>query len=84
MLTTLAFLAYLLRRPLLAVFSSDPGVTRGGLRTIPVLLLAQPFMALGIVLGQSLRGAGDTRGALGVSAIRARSWCASGAPGCSR
>jgi len=56
---------------LLAVFSSDPGVTAEGLRTIPVLLLAQPFMALGIVLGQSLRGAGDTRGALGVSAIGA-------------
>jgi len=71
MLTTLGFLAYLLRRPLLAVFSSDPGVTAEGLRTIPVLLLAQPFMALGIVLGQSLRGAGDTRGALGVSAIGA-------------
>ena len=71
MLTTLGFIAYLLRRPLLAVFSSDPGVMAEGLRTIPVLLLAQPFMAVGIVLGQSLRGAGDTRGALGVSAVGA-------------
>jgi MATE family multidrug resistance protein len=71
MLTTMGFVAYLLRRPLLAVFSSDPGVMAEGLHTIPVLLLAQPFMAVGIVLGQSLRGAGDTRGALGVSAVGA-------------
>jgi putative MATE family efflux protein len=71
MLTALGLGAYLLRRPLLAAFSDDPGVLAEGLRTIPVLLLAQPFMAVGIVLGQSLRGAGDTRGALGVSAVGA-------------
>jgi MATE family multidrug resistance protein len=71
MLTTMGFAAFLLRRPLLAVFSSDPGVMTEGLQTIPVLLLAQPFMAAGIVLGQSLRGAGDTKGALGVSAVGA-------------
>jgi MATE family multidrug resistance protein len=71
MLTTMGFAAYVLRRPLIAVFSSNPGVMAEGLRTIPVLLLAQPFMAAGIVLGQALRGAGDTRGALGVSAVGA-------------
>ncbi len=71
MLTALGLLAFLLRRPLLQAFSSDPAVVAEGLRTIPVLLLAQPFMAVGIVLGQSLRGAGDTRGALGVSALGA-------------
>ena len=71
MLTTLGVAAFVFRRPLLAVFSSDPDVIAEGLRTIPILLLAQPFMAVGIVLGQSLRGAGDTRGALGVSAVGA-------------
>jgi MATE family multidrug resistance protein len=71
MLTTLGVIAYFLRRPLLGAFSTDPGVVAEGLRTIPILLLAQPFMAVGIVLGQSLRGAGDTRGALGVSAVGA-------------
>jgi putative MATE family efflux protein len=69
MLTTLGLLAFVLRRPLLAAFSSDAGVMAEGLRTMPVLLLAQPFMAMSLVFGQSLRGAGDTRGALGVSAI---------------
>jgi putative MATE family efflux protein len=71
MLTTLGLLAYLLRGTLLAVFSSDHDVLAEGLRTIPILLVAQPFMAVAIVLGQSLRGAGDTRGALGVSAVGA-------------
>jgi putative MATE family efflux protein len=71
MLTTLGVLAYLLRKPLLGVFSSDADVLTVGFDTIPVLVLAQPFMAVSIVLGQSLRGAGDTRGALGVSALGA-------------
>jgi len=71
MLTTMGFAAYLLRGPLLRAFSTDPDVLSEGLRTIPLLFLAQPFMAIGIVLGQSLRGAGDTRGALGVSAVGA-------------
>jgi Na+-driven multidrug efflux pump len=35
------------------------------------LLLAQPFMAVGNVLSQAFRGAGETRTALGVSAVGA-------------
>ena len=38
---------------------------------MPLLALAQPFMATGIVLSQSLRGAGRTRAALLVSAVGA-------------
>ena len=38
---------------------------------MPVLTVAQPFMAVGIVLAQSLRGAGRTREALGISVIGA-------------
>ncbi len=71
MLTALGVAAYLLRRPLLAAFSGDAEVAGVGLRTIPILVLAQPFMAVGLVGGQSLRGAGDTRGALAVSAVGA-------------
>ncbi|MEB2312271.1 MAG: MATE family efflux transporter [Sorangiineae bacterium] len=32
-----------------------------GLRALPLLAAAQPFMAVAVVLAQSLRGAGDTR-----------------------
>jgi len=34
-----------------------------------VLAVAQPFMATAVVLGQSLRGGGFTRAALGVTAV---------------
>jgi multidrug resistance protein, MATE family len=71
MLTVLGVVAFVFRGSLLAVFSSDTEVVGVGLRTIGILVVAQPFMAVGIVLGQSLRGAGDTRGALGVSAVGA-------------
>ena len=71
LLTTMGLIAYAWRRELVGVFSSDPDVIATGLRTVAVLTLAQPFMAVGIVLGQALRGAGDTRAALGVSAVGA-------------
>jgi Na+-driven multidrug efflux pump len=38
---------------------------------MPVLAVAQPFMGVSIVLAQSLRGAGRTREALGVSLVGA-------------
>lgn len=66
-LTTFGIGAFLLRHVVLPVFSSDPAVLASGLPATPVLALAQPFMAMGIVLAQALRGAGRTRQALGVS-----------------
>jgi putative MATE family efflux protein len=70
-LTVFGVAAVLLRDFLLPVFSPDPEVLAIGRRAIPVLALAQPFMATGLVLAQSLRGAGKTREALAVSAIGA-------------
>jgi putative MATE family efflux protein len=70
-LTTFGLLAFALRDVILPVFSGDPGVVAIGRRAIPVLALAQPFMAIGLVLAQSLRGAGRTRHALLVSFIGA-------------
>ncbi len=71
LLTTLGLLALAFRRPALAVFSSDPYVVAIGVAAVPVLACAQPFMAVGSVLAQSLRGAGHTRAVLGVSAVGA-------------
>jgi multidrug resistance protein, MATE family len=59
--------AVLLRDVILPLFSKDPGVVAIGRATVFVLAAAQPFMAIGIVLAQSLRGAGRTREALAVS-----------------
>lgn len=70
-LTSFGIASLALRDLVLPLFSADPDVIAIGHRTMPVLTVAQPFMAAGIVLAQSLRGAGRTRAALGVSATGA-------------
>ena len=70
-LTLFGICAVALRSVILPVFSSDPAVLSIGRNAIPVLALAQPFMAVAIVLAQSLRGSGRTREALGVSVVGA-------------
>ncbi len=71
MLTSLGVLVLVLRDVLLPIFSSDADVLAIGRAAVPVLAVAQPFMATGIVVGQSLRGAGQTRKVLGVSVVGA-------------
>lgn len=66
-LTLFGIGALALRSVVLPLFSTDPTVIEIGRKTIPVLTVAQPFMAAGIVLAQSLRGAGRTKQALAVS-----------------
>ncbi len=70
-LTSFGLLALLLRDAILPMFSHDAEVLSIGRSAVPVLAAAQPFMAIGIVLAQSLRGAGRTREALGVSVVGA-------------
>ena len=70
-LTIFGVCAVLLRDAILPVFSTDREVLAIGRAAIPVLAVAQPFMAVGMVLAQSLRGAGRTREALGVSVVGA-------------
>jgi putative MATE family efflux protein len=70
-LTAFGLGALALRGVILPLFSSDQGVLAAGRSAMPVLTLAQPFMATGLVLAQALRGAGRTRHALGVSFVGA-------------
>jgi len=71
MLTTVGVLVLALRRFVLPVFAKDAAVVAVGLSAVPILALAQPFMATGIVTSQALRGAGRTRTALLISLIGA-------------
>ena len=71
LLTFFGIASYALKDAILPVFSHDPTVLAIGRASMPVVAIAQPFMAMGIVLAQSLRGAGRTREALGVSVISA-------------
>lgn len=66
-LTLFGLVSLGLRDLILPIFSGDPVVVAIGRATLPVLTIAQPFMAIGIVLSQSLRGAGRTKSALAVS-----------------
>jgi Na+-driven multidrug efflux pump len=71
LLTTLGLLFLAARRVVLPIFSTDADVVAIGAAAVPVLAVAQPFMATATVLAQSLRGAGMTRPVLGVSAVGA-------------
>ncbi len=46
---------------LVGIYTNDPEVQRLGEMCMIFLAFAQPFQAVSIVLGQALRGAGDTR-----------------------
>ncbi|MCL2724026.1 MAG: MATE family efflux transporter [Polyangiaceae bacterium] len=70
-LTVFGALAFVFRDQVLPIFSKSHDVLATGRGAMPVLAFAQPFMATGIVLAQSVRGAGHTRAALGVSIVGA-------------
>lgn len=55
---------FVLRSPLVSLYTRDPEVLRLGEMCLTFIALAQPLQAISIILGQSLRGAGDTRATL--------------------
>jgi putative MATE family efflux protein len=71
LLTSLGLVFLAARSVVLPVFSSQPRIVELGASAVPVLALAQPFMATAIVLAPAIRGGGFTRAVLGVSAIGA-------------
>jgi putative MATE family efflux protein len=71
LLTTMGIVFLALRSWILPLFSEDREVIAIASAAVPVLAIAQPFMATASVLAQSLRGAGLTKPVLGVSAIGA-------------
>jgi len=54
---------------LLALFTSDPGVVAAGIGSTIIIGLAQPAQAVVFALAGSLRGAGDTRYTLRITAF---------------
>ncbi len=69
LLTSLGLLFLATRWLVLPVFSNETRIVDLGATAVPVLAVAQPFMATAVVLGQSLRGGGFTRAALGVTSV---------------
>jgi MATE family multidrug resistance protein len=70
-LTALGLAVLAARHLVLPVFAKDAAVVDAGLSAVPVLALAQPFMAVAIVMSQALRGAARTRTALLISLVGA-------------
>jgi len=52
-----------------SILTTDPGVMAETVSYLRFNMLSEPFMALSVVLGGSLQGAGDTRGTMWVIAI---------------
>lgn len=70
-LTVFGLAALAFRDVILPVFTKEAHVIAIGRNVFWVLAVAQPFMGAGIVLAQSMRGAGRTREALVVSIVGA-------------
>ncbi|NER35549.1 MAG: MATE family efflux transporter [Oscillatoria sp. SIO1A7] len=62
-----SLLFFLIPDKLLGIFSRDPEIIATGVPGLYVAAIAQPFMAVALVLTRALRGAGDTRSALYIS-----------------
>lgn len=69
LLTSLGLLFLATRWLVLPVFTTETRIVELGATAVPVLAIAQPFMAVAVVLGQALRGGGFTRAALGVTSV---------------
>jgi putative MATE family efflux protein len=70
-LTAVGVFAMMFGDQVLALVSPDPLVIAEGKRTLVILLLVQPFMAMGTVFGDTLRGVGQTKTVFAVSTISA-------------
>ena len=60
-MTVTGLLIAVFGKPVMRLFTSDPAMIAMGADALKVIALSQPFMAIGMVLAGSLRGAGDTR-----------------------
>ena len=68
-LTAIGIVFFAFKGSLVAIFSRDSDTVAEGVRTMWVLLLAQPFMGAAQVLAAALRGSGRTSTVFGVSAL---------------
>lgn len=69
-LVTLAFVVFLLRRPLFGVFIDDPEVITAGARFLSIFLWSIPFFGVFRLTSSVFRGAGHTRPPMIMSLVR--------------
>ncbi len=62
-------LYFIFARPVMGIFTSDPAVVDAGVRALRALSVGLPFWAIWSVCGGALRGSGDTRTPMVMSAL---------------
>ena len=65
-MSSLAIPVFIFAVPVAGLFTRDPGVLAETARYLRFNMLSEPFMALSVVLGGGMQGAGDTRSAMWV------------------
>ena len=65
----MALIIFVLAKDVASAISKDPAVIEETARYLRINMLSEPFMALSVVLGGGLQGAGDTKGAMWVILI---------------
>jgi multidrug resistance protein, MATE family len=62
----MAIIVFIFAEHIASAFTADAAVLAETVRYLRFNMLSEPFMALSVVLGGGLQGAGDTRGAMWV------------------
>ena len=69
LLTFLASIIYIWAEECASLLTNDPAVLKETARYLRINMFSEPFMALSLILGGGLQGAGDTRGSMMVIII---------------
>jgi len=66
LISVISICIFIWARSFAALLTKDPAVLAETTRYLRIILFSEPFMALSLILGGALQGAGDTRGTMGV------------------
>lgn len=69
LLSSIALVIFIWAKYLASIIAKEPAVLEETTRYLRIAMLSEPFMALSLVLGGALQGAGDTRGSMWVIII---------------
>lgn len=69
LISAISVCIFIWARTFAALLTQDPAVLAETTRYLRIILFSEPFMALSLILGGGLQGAGDTRGTMGVIMI---------------
>jgi MATE family multidrug resistance protein len=69
LISLISICIFIWARSFAALLTKDPAVLAEATRYLRIILFSEPFMALSLILGGALQGAGDTRGTMGVVMI---------------